>query len=122
VCVVFRAAARRPAGPFVRIALFAAARRDRGPRRIAALCACLESAERDADERGSCFNARRTARDRLADGRLRRRPLAMSRAALRRVCTDAFPALGVFSFTPARRAFDNPIAIACLAERAPCLP
>jgi hypothetical protein len=26
------------------------------------------------------------------------------------------------SFTPARRAFDNPIAIACLVERAPCLP
>ena len=26
------------------------------------------------------------------------------------------------SFTPARRAFDKPIAIACLAERAPCLP
>ena len=31
-----------------------------------------------------------------------------------------FGALG--SFTPARRAFDNPIAIACLVERAPCLP
>src|SRR5918911_5412512 len=26
------------------------------------------------------------------------------------------------SGTPARRAFDNPMAIACLAERAPCLP
>jgi hypothetical protein len=24
--------------------------------------------------------------------------------------------------TPARRAFDKPIAIACFAERAPCLP
>jgi hypothetical protein len=26
------------------------------------------------------------------------------------------------AFTPARRALDKPIAIACLAERAPCLP
>ncbi|URL59878.1 hypothetical protein IM816_07255 [Luteibacter flocculans] len=26
------------------------------------------------------------------------------------------------AFTPARRAFDNPMAIACFAERAPCLP
>jgi hypothetical protein len=26
------------------------------------------------------------------------------------------------SFTPARRAFDNPIAIACFVDRAPCLP
>lgn len=26
------------------------------------------------------------------------------------------------TFTPARRAFDKPIAMACLADRAPCLP
>jgi hypothetical protein len=26
------------------------------------------------------------------------------------------------SFTPARRAFDRPIAIACSGERAPCFP
>jgi hypothetical protein len=29
---------------------------------------------------------------------------------------------GVGSFTPARRAFESPIAIACLVDRAPCLP
>ena len=46
--------------------------------------------------------------------------------------TRAFPALagapvlkgcaGLPTFTPERRAFDNPIAIACCGERAPCLP
>jgi hypothetical protein len=36
---------------------------------------------------------------------------------------DAFALAGGFgSFTPARRAFDSPIAMACFAERAPCLP
>jgi hypothetical protein len=30
--------------------------------------------------------------------------------------------LGGASFTPALRAFDNPIAIACFADLAPCLP
>ena len=32
------------------------------------------------------------------------------------------PGRGGFKGTPARRAFDSPIAIACLVERAPCLP
>jgi hypothetical protein len=31
-------------------------------------------------------------------------------------------ARGAGSFTPARRALDNPMAMACLADRAPCLP
>jgi hypothetical protein len=35
---------------------------------------------------------------------------------------DAFPFFGGLSGTPARRAFDNPIAIACFVDRAPCLP
>jgi hypothetical protein len=30
--------------------------------------------------------------------------------------------LGGESFTPARRAFDSPIAIACFVDRAPCFP
>jgi hypothetical protein len=38
------------------------------------------------------------------------------------VSLDAWPFLGGLSFTPARRAFDNPIAIACFVERAPCFP
>ena len=49
-------------------------------------------------------------------------PLARSRWAWRRVRFDVCPLRGGASGTPARRAFDRPIAIACLAERAPCLP
>jgi len=32
------------------------------------------------------------------------------------------PFFGAFRSTPARRASDNPIAIACFGERTPCLP
>jgi hypothetical protein len=39
-----------------------------------------------------------------------------------RVLADALPFFGAGSFTPARLAFDSPIAIVCLVERAPCLP
>ena len=42
--------------------------------------------------------------------------------ALRRVSAEVVEVLGGFSCTPARRAFQRPIAIACLVERAPCLP
>jgi hypothetical protein len=57
---------------------------------------------------------RESARDEAA--------LLPSRLALRRVFSDVVPFLGGGSFTPALRAFDSPIAIACLVERAPCLP
>src|SRR6266516_454544 len=50
------------------------------------------------------------------------RPARLALAALRRVRADTLPFLGVPSFTPARRALDRPMAIACLADRAPCLP
>jgi len=122
VRAALRAAARRLAGPFVRIAFFAAERRSPGLRLIAARCACAPSAGRDAEDLGSRRSACRTARDRLADGRLRLRPLAMSLAAFRAVCFDVLPVFGGGSFTPARRAFDSPMAIACLGDRAPCFP
>ena len=35
---------------------------------------------------------------------------------------DARPRAGGRNRTPARRAFESPIAIACLVDRAPCLP
>jgi hypothetical protein len=35
---------------------------------------------------------------------------------------DALLLAGGGSFTPARRAFDNPIAMACFVLRTPCLP
>src|SRR5215510_15429382 len=55
---------------------------------------------------------------RLADGRLcgrERPPLRALRAAW-------VPGGGGGSFTPARRALERPMAIACFAERAPCFP
>jgi hypothetical protein len=65
---------------------------------------------RDAAARDSRCNTRSVARD--------RRGLT---APLRgRVRAPAFPRGG--SFTPALRALDSPIAIACLADRAPCFP
>ncbi len=45
----------------------------------------------------------------------------LAEAALRLVLAFE-PAGGRGSVTPARRAFDKPIAIACFVDRAPCLP
>ena len=59
-------------------------------------------------------------RDRLAPAPLR--PLDNARLALVRVSADAFPFFGGGSLTPARRALDRPIAMACFDERAPCFP
>ena len=36
--------------------------------------------------------------------------------------SEVRPRAGGFSGTPARRALDSPMAIACFGERAPCLP
>src|SRR5205085_830268 len=41
---------------------------------------------------------------------------------LRRVFSETRPLAGGGSFTPDRRAFESPMAMACLADRAPCLP
>jgi hypothetical protein len=54
------------------------------------------------------------------DGRARVRPRRRADAALRFV--DAFAFFGAGRFTPERRAFERPIAIACFVDRAPCLP
>jgi hypothetical protein len=79
-----------------------------------------DSAFRDAADRPSRFSFRRTARERLGDGRVWWRPARLADAALRWCGLRArwwSPSL-----TPARRAFDKPMAIACSVERAPCLP
>ena len=91
---------------------------------FAALLACFDIERCDAAERPSFFSARVVARDRLAEVLvvLSAAPFLTSRAARLRVAELAFPAFGGFTFTPDRRAFDSPIAIACLVERAPCLP
>jgi len=46
-------------------------------------------------------------------------PTSKSRSALRRVRPDTEPRFGLGRSTPARLAFDRPMAMACLAERAP---
>jgi hypothetical protein len=95
--------------PFVRTAFRAAACRLAPPRCRALLCAWRESARWDAAAVPSPSKARSAARDRLGFG-------------LRPVARGAFCPGGSGSFTPARLAFDSPMAITCLAERAPCLP
>ena len=120
VCAPLRAAATRPALPFVRTALRAAALRDRLPRRRAAVCACRASDALEAAVRPSRRKAEWIARERLRDGFVR--GCLNARSALRRVLSEACPFRGAANFTPARRAFERPIAIACFGDRAPCLP
>jgi hypothetical protein len=78
----------------------------------------------DAAERPSLRKAPLTAVARFLE--IVRRPprlaFAVSRAACRRVRAEAVRLFGGRSFTPARRALDRPIAIACLVDRAPCFP
>jgi hypothetical protein len=123
-CRVFaalRAAAFLTCGPFVRTARRAARRRSTADRRRAAFVAWRESAWRDATRRGSRFSARFAARARFGDGFARREAARVADAALRFVLALALRG-GGGSFTPERRAFDKPMAIACFVDRAPCLP
>jgi hypothetical protein len=106
----------------VRAAFFAAAERDRAERCLATRFACPDNACLDAERRLSRLSARFVARDRFREGFLRRpaRPFARSRFAWRFV--RSLPRLGGGNSTPARRAFERPMAIACSGERAPCSP
>ena len=109
----------------VRAALRAAAERLDALRLRADELACLDNALLDAALCPSRRNALVTARERFAEGRFFfavPRPAADARFAAWRVFVDVVPFFGGGSFTPARRAFESPIAMACLAERAPCLP
>jgi len=98
----------------VRAALRAASERLVLLRFLAAVVACLESAAAEAPALPSFFNAREIALDRLTEGLLVARELVFLDAPL------AFAGGGIF--IPAFRAFDNPMAIACLAFRTPCFP
>src|SRR5207302_9380800 len=91
-------------------------------RRAAAVSACLDSACRDAASRDSRRSAPAIARERRPEGGLCLRPRAMSCSALRWTSAETLPPAGGGSFTPARRAFERPIAIACFGDRTPCLP
>ena len=109
----------------MRAALRAEAFRLDGPRRLAAECVCLDSASRDVVVRDSRLRAFETACERFRDVALRPPetwPAAASRSALCRVATEVVPGLGGGRSTPARRAFDKPMAMACLVDRAPCFP
>jgi hypothetical protein len=121
VLAAFRAAARRTRGPFVRAAFRADARRSAAERRFADAFACRDNAADDATRRLSRFNAWTLARARRLDGRERRLALRLAVAALRFVEALALRGGGP-SLTPDRRAFERPIAIACLVDRAPCFP
>ncbi|HEY6128904.1 MAG TPA: hypothetical protein VIW23_12050 [Candidatus Acidoferrum sp.] len=93
------------------------------PRLLAALRVWRASADLDVLDLLSLFNAPEVARDRLGETFLcLDRPLAKSRFAWRRIFALARPAFGAPSFTPARRAFDSPIAMACCGDLAPCFP
>ena len=81
---------------------------------LAAVRACRDNAERDAPERPSRFSARVVARDRVRDV-FPVRFLLLFRA-------EALPFGGGGSLTPAFRAFDKPMAIACFGFRTPCFP
>jgi hypothetical protein len=100
----------------VRAAFRAAADRCAAVRRRALERACRASDRGAAAERPSRLSACLTARERLADGLF----CDLRGPVLRRLLAAAFPFFGIF--TPARRALDKPIAIACLLDRAPCLP
>jgi hypothetical protein len=79
--------------------------------------ACRDSAAGEAAERGSRFNALNTALERRLDGvRFPRRPLALSRCACLRVRAEVLRPLGCDNSTPARRAFERPMAIACVGR------
>jgi len=89
----------------------------------AALLACFASALWETLLFGSRFKARTLALLRFGEGFVGP-AFAFSRSLLAfvRVASDVRPLGGGGSFTPARRAFESPIAIACFADRAPCLP
>src|SRR5579871_1620125 len=111
VRAAFAAACLRPEAPSVRTAFCADCLRAALPRRFALPRDCLDSAVCDAAAEPSRFRALVVARERFAFGF----PL------LAAVFVPFIPGGGGI-FTPARLAFDNPIAIACFADRAPCFP
>jgi hypothetical protein len=111
----------RPAFFFVRTAFIADRCRALRPRRCAADLACRDRLSCDAADLPS-LRCHRVARERTLEGfpPAALHPFAMSRRACARVFADApfEPA----NATPARLAFESPMAIACCGDRAPCFP
>src|ERR1051325_5295820 len=84
--------------------------------------ACLASAVCDAAEWPSRWSALVMALERFTLGRLPRRMLPGCEILVDRVRFDFVPVFGGGTSTPARRALDRPMAMACFVDRAPCLP
>ncbi|HEX3854777.1 MAG TPA: hypothetical protein VHW01_27640, partial [Polyangiaceae bacterium] len=105
-------------------AFFAAADRSAGERLRAADFVCLARASFETDAVPSRLSAFSVACERFRDtgAVFPFFAFATSRAAFFRVASETLPFFGGARFTPARLAFESPIAIACLAERAPCFP
>ena len=104
-----KAASRRPAAPLVRTAFAAVFRICAPPRSRALLRGWRERALCEIDALPSRSSARWAALEHAGLG-------------LRPVAVMAFLPGGSGSLPPARLALERPIAIACLAERAPCFP
>jgi len=118
VLAAFFAAWLSPLLPFVLTAFMAARWREAAPRVLADLRAWRERLCLDAAECPSLFKTPEIARERVLDARfvLLCFPLRRSRFAFLRTCDEALPFLGACSFTPALRAFESPMAIACLVD------
>jgi hypothetical protein len=108
--VIYRRRAR------VRAAFLALADRDAAVRFRAAVFAWRETAFFDPALWPSRFKAREEARARVPDG------LRPFRADSCRARFFAALPFGLGTFTPARRALESPIAIACFVLLAPCFP
>jgi len=106
----------------VRAAFCADIERSLLPRLRAAERACRANAGFDAAAEPSRRSAVSVARERAGDGLAPDRDLLIASSAPRRVFVLAFPFLGGGKLTPARRAFESPIAMACFVDRAPCFP
>jgi len=88
----------------------------------AAVRVCRDNASGEAAAALSRWRAFTVARDRLAEGFFPESAFSRSRCALRRVASEVLPGFGGANFTPARRALESPMAMACFVERAPCFP
>jgi hypothetical protein len=122
VLAAFRAASCNTRSPLVLTAFRALAEREAADLFLAEAWACRERARRDTACLPSRFNLRTPARERAAEIGSCRLPFLSALAALLLVADEAVPLAGGRRLTPALRALDSPMAIACFADLAPCLP
>ena len=106
----------------VRAALWAAAERSEAVWFLELRRVCRETARCDAPAVPSRLSARNVARERRADGCRAPLPRLFSRSRTACLRTFAVPRRGGGKFTPARRALERPIAMACRADLTPCTP